>query len=270
MEQVFKQLSSIVVLYGLKIIGAVLILIAGRIGAGAARKLIKRAMGKGNVDPTIVGFVSRLGYVFVIVVAALAALAKFGIETTSFVAVLGAAGFAVGFALQGTLSHFASGVMIVIFRPFRVGDFIDAAGVNGTVEEIRLFTTVMATPDNIRLIVPNGKIFGDIIKNFSVNETRRVDVTVGIGYGDSIDRAIEVLLDVMKGDARIMRDPEPQIVVSELSDSSVNLLIRCWTRRADFWDVKCDLTKNIKNNFDKQGIQIPYPQRVVHNVAASR
>lgn len=270
MENALEQLTAFLVSYGLKVLGAVLILIAGRIAAGVARRLIARALNKCDVDSTIVGFTSRLGFILVIVVAVLASLAKFGVETTSFVAVLGAAGFAVGFALQGTLSHFASGVMIILFRPFRVGDFIEAAGVMGSVKEIRLFKTVMNTPDNITLIVPNGKIFGDIIKNFSVNETRRVDVTVGIGYGESIDRAIEVLLEVMKADERIIAEPEPQIVVSELADSSVNLLIRCWTRRNDFWAVKCDLTKNIKENFDLQSIEIPYPQRVVHNVAASK
>jgi small conductance mechanosensitive channel len=270
MENTLEQLTTFLIAYGLKVLGAILILVAGRIAAGFARRLIARALNRCNADPTIVGFTSRLGFILVIVVAVLASLAKFGIETTSFVAVLGAAGFAIGFALQGTLSHFAAGIMIILFRPYKVGDFIDAAGVMGNVKEIRLFTTVMATPDNVTMIVPNGKIFGDIIKNFSVNETRRVDVTVGIGYGESIDRAIEVLLDVMKADERIIPEPEPQIVVSELADSSVNLLIRCWTRRTDFWAVKCDLTKNIKDNFDIQSIEIPYPQRVVHNVTASR
>ncbi len=270
MEKTLEQLTSFLVTYGLKVLGAVVILIAGRIAAGLVGRIIRRALQKCDVDPTITGFASRLGFVLVILVAILASLAKFGVETTSFVAVLGAAGFAVGFALQGTLAHFASGVMIVLFRPFKVGDFIDAAGVTGNVKEIRLFNTVMATPDNVAVVVPNGKIFGDIIRNYSVNETRRVDLTVGIGYRESIDRAIEVLLEVMKSDERIIPEPEPQIVVSELADSSVNLLIRCWTRRADFWAVKCDLTKKIKENFDLQSIEIPYPQRVVHNVTAPR
>jgi small conductance mechanosensitive channel len=269
MEDAFQQLMTFAVAYGLKVLGALLILIVGRIAAGTVRKLIKRAFKKTNFDPTLAGFVGQFGYILVLVVAVLAALAKFGVETTSFVAVLGAAGFAIGFALQGSLSHFAAGIMIIVFRPFKAGDFIDAAGVMGTVQEIRLFTTVMFTPDNVVLIVPNGKIFGDIIKNYSVNATRRVDLTVGIGYGESIDRAIEVVLELMKADDRIIKEPEPQIVVQELADSSVNLLIRCWTKRTDFWGVKCDLTKKIKEDFDIQGIEIPYPQRVVHTVSGS-
>jgi small conductance mechanosensitive channel len=267
MEDTLGQLMTFAVTYGLKVLGAFLILIVGRIAAGIVRKLIKRGFKKASLDPTLAGFISQFGYILVLVVAVLAALAKFGVETTSFVAVMGAVGFAIGFALQGSLAHCAAGVMIIVFRPFKVGDFIDAAGVLGTVQEIRLFTTVMFTPDNVLLVVPNGKIFGDIIKNYSVNETRRVDLTVGIGYGDSIDRAIEVLLELMKADDRIIKEPEPQIVVQELADSSVNLLIRCWTRRGDFWGVKCDLTKNVKENFQLQGIEIPYPQRVVHTVS---
>jgi small conductance mechanosensitive channel len=263
MEETVDKIMEISVTYGLEIIGAILILIAGRIGAGIARKIVRRALAKTNVEPTIVGFTGQFVYIIVMVVAVLASLAKFGVQTTSFVAVLGAAGFAIGLALQGTLSHFAAGVLLLVFRPIKVGDFIDAGGVMGTVKEIRLFTTIMATPDNVHMVVPNSKIFNDIIKNFSVNETRRIDLTVGIGYGDSIDRAMEVLLEVMRADDRIIREPAPQIVVSDLGDSSVNLLVRCWTKRADFWPVKCDLTKNVKENLDIQGIEIPFPQRVV-------
>lgn len=254
---------QVVAKYGLQVIGALLILIFGRIAAGIARKATRKAMEKASVDPTITGFVKQLVYFVVIVVAVLASLAKFGVQTTSFVAVLGAAGFAVGFALQGSLSHFAAGVMLLVFRPIRVGDFVEVGGISGTVKQIKLFNTIMATPDNIHVVVPNGKIFNDTIKNFSVNETRRIDLTVGIGYGDSIDRAMEVLMEVMRADDRIIKEPSPQIVVVDLGDSSVNLLVRCWTKRADFWGVKCDLTKNIKENFDIQGIEIPFPQRVI-------
>jgi len=263
MEAVVGQIIEIVAKYGLQVIGAILILIFGRLGAGIAQKLVRRALGKANVDPTIVGFVGRFAYIIVMVVAVLASLAKFGVQTTSFVAVLGAAGFALGLALQGSLSHFAAGVLLLIFRPLKVGDFVEAGGVSGTIQEIRLFTTIMSSPDNVHLVVPNSKIFNDIIKNYSVNDTRRVDLNVGIGYRDSIDRAMEVLMEVMRADNRIIQEPSPQIVVTELGDSSVNLLLRCWTKRADFWAVKCDLTKNIKENFEIQGIEIPFPQRVV-------
>jgi small conductance mechanosensitive channel len=269
MENTVEQIMEITVKYGFQVIGAVLILIAGRVVAGIARKLTRRAMGKANVDPTITGFVAQFAYILVIVVAVLASLAKFGVQTTSFVAVLGAAGFAVGFALQGTLSHFAAGVLLLIFRPLKVGDFVEAGGVSGTVQEVRLFTTIMATPDNVHMVVPNAKIFNDTIRNFSVNDTRRVDLTIGIGYSDSIDRAIEVLMEVMRADDRIIQEPAPQVVVTELADSSVNLLVRCWSKRGDFWPVKTDLTKNIKENFDIQGIEIPFPQQVVKMMAPS-
>jgi small conductance mechanosensitive channel len=269
MEAAVEEIMEVVARYGLQVIGAILILILGRIGAGLARRLARRALGKASVDPTITGFVAQFAYIFVMVVAVLASLAKFGVQTTSFVAVLGAAGFAIGLALQGSLSHFAAGVMLLIFRPLRVGDFVEAGGVSGTIKEIRLFTTIMSTPDNVHMVVPNSKIFNDTIKNFSINDTRRVDLTVGIGYRDSIDRAMEVLLEVMRADDRIIREPAPQIVVTELADSSVNLLVRCWTKRTDFWPVKCDLTKNIKENFDLQGIEIPFPQRVVNVVNPS-
>jgi small conductance mechanosensitive channel len=269
MEQAFETIMEVTVEYGLQIIGAILILVAGRIGAGVARRLVRRGMKKANIDATIIGFVGQFAYIIVMAVAVLASLSKFGIQTTSFVAVLGAAGFAIGFAMQGSLSHFAAGVMLLIFRPIKAGDFIEAGGVMGSVKEIRLFNTIMATPDNVHMVVPNGKIFNDTIKNFSVNDTRRVDLTVGIGYGDSIERAMEVLLEVMRADDRIIQEPVPQIVVTDLADSSVNLLVRCWTKRSDFWPVKCDLTKNVKENLDIQGIEIPFPQRVVTMVTPS-
>jgi small conductance mechanosensitive channel len=269
MDKIVEDVIQVVAKYGLQVIGALLILIFGRIAAGIARKGTKKAMDKAGTDPTITGFVKQFAYIIVMVVAVLASLSKFGIQTTSFVAVLGAAGFAVGFALQGSLSHFAAGVMLLVFRPIRVGDFVEAGGVSGTVKEIKLFTTTMATPDNVHVVVPNSKIFNDTIKNYSVNESRRVDLTIGIGYGDSIDRAMEVLMEVMRADDRIIKEPSPQIVVVDLGDSSVNLLVRCWTKRADFWTVKCDLTKNIKENFDIQGIEIPFPQRVVNVVKQS-
>jgi small conductance mechanosensitive channel len=269
MEAVVNEVMNVVAKYGLQVIGAVLILIFGRIGAGIARRLTRRALSKTSVDPTINGFVAQFAYIIVLVVAVLASLAKFGVQTTSFVAVLGAAGFAVGFALQGSLSHFAAGVMLLIFRPLRVGDFVEAGGVSGTIKEIRLFNTIMSTPDNVHMVVPNGKIFNDTIKNFSINDTRRIDLTIGISYRDPIDRAMEVLMEVMRSDKRIIQEPAPQIVVTELADSSVNLLLRCWTKRSDFWPVKCDLTKNIKENFDIQGIEIPFPQRVINMVNPS-
>jgi len=268
MDQTIQQLTDFGVGYGIQIVGAILILIAGWIGAGIFRRLVRRSLLRAKLDATVADFLGQVIYFIVLLLAVLAMLAKFGVQTTSFVAVLGAAGFAVGLALQGSLSHFAAGLLILIFRPFKVGDLIDAGGVLGTVEEIRLFTTVLASPDNIRVIVPNSKVFNDTIRNYSVNDTRRIDLPLGIAYGASIDRAMEVLREVMKADSRVIREPEPQVVVSDFGESSVNLLVQCWTKRGDYWAAKCDLAKKIKENFDIQGIEIPYPHRVVRVVQA--
>lgn len=250
--------------YGLKIVGAIIILIVGRIVAGIVRKVIRRILERAKTDPAVISFVASLVYILILTFAVLAALAKFGIQTASFVAVLGAAGFAVGFALQGSLGNFASGVLILVFRPFRIDDFIEAAGVMGTVKEIHLFTSILATVDNVRIIVPNGKLYGDIIKNFSANAERRVDLVIGIGYTSSIQKAHEIMENLIKEDKRILSDPAPTIAVSELADSSVNFVVRPWVKKEDYWPVKFDLTRKIKETFDANGIEIPFPQRTVH------
>ncbi len=266
-KPIIDQLVTFGTTYGLQIIGAIIILIVGRIAAGICRSVVHSLLEKGKADPAIVSFAGSLIYILVLTFAILAALAKFGIQTASFVAILGAAGFAVGFALQGSLSNFAAGVLILAFRPFRVGDFIDAAGVMGTVKDIHLFTTILATPDNVQIIVPNSKLYGDIIKNFSANETRRVDLVVGIGYGSSIQEAYETIDSILKQDERVLSDPAPQIAVSELADSSVNFVVRPWVKAADYWAVKFDVTRKIKETFDQKGIEIPFPQRTVHMVS---
>ncbi len=267
-KPVIDQLLNFATTYGLQIIGAIIILIVGRIAAGIFRSVVKRLLEKGKADPAIVSFAGSLTYILVLTFAVLAALAKFGIQTASFVAVLGAAGFAVGFALQGSLSNFAAGVLILAFRPFRVGDVIDAAGVLGAVKDIHLFTTILATPDNVQIIVPNSKLYGDIIKNFSANETRRVDLVIGIGYGSSIQLAYETIAEILKQDERVLADPPPQIAVSELADSSVNFVVRPWVKAADYWNVKFDVTRKIKEVFDEKGIEIPFPQTTVHMASA--
>jgi small conductance mechanosensitive channel len=249
---------------GLKIVGAILILIAGRIVAGILRGTVRRILGRRGVDPSLINFTASLVFALIVIFAFLAAAAKFGIETASFVAVLGAVGFAIGFALQGSLSNFASGIMLLLFRPFRVGDLVDVAGATGTVKEIQLFNTILATPDNVQIIVPNSKVYGDTIKNFSAYDIRRVDLLVGIGYGSAIEKAIEVTMGLIKADGRILSDPEPMIAVAELADSSVNLVVRSWVKKEDYWGVKFDLTQSIKEAFDRHGIEIPFPQQVVH------
>jgi small conductance mechanosensitive channel len=186
------------------------------------------------------------------------------VETASFIAILGAAGFAVGFALQGSLANFAAGILILVLRPYKVGDYIDGGGVAGSVKEIKLFTTVLATPDNIKIMVPNGKIFGDVIKNITAYDTRRMDIIVGIGYDSSIQQAHDVYLNLIKSDDRVLKDPEPQVLVSELADSSVNLTGRFWVKKENYWPVRFDLTRKVKEAYDENNIEIPFPQRVVH------
>ncbi len=266
---VVERVVDIVTSYGIRVIGAVLILIIGRVAASIARKMVRKVLNRTDVDPTVVSFAGNMVYVLVLVFAVVAALAKFGVETASFVAVLGAASFAVGFALQGSLSNFAAGVLILLFRPYRLGEYIDAAGVAGTVVEIRLFNTVLATPDNVKIIVPNAKVYGDIIKNYSANDTRRVDLTVGIAYGSSIEKAFQVLKKIVDEDPRVLKDPVTQIAVAELADSSVNLIVRPWVKKGDYWPVRLDLTRKMKEELDASGIEIPFPQRVVHMAPAA-
>ncbi len=264
MESTVNHVNIFLATYGLKIIGAIIILILGRIAAGLGRRIVTKLLTKSKTDDAVISFVGSLTFFLILTFAILAALAKFGIQTASFVAILGAAGFAVGFALQGSLANFAAGVLILVLRPFKTGDYIEGAGVAGSVKKIELFTTVLATPDNVKIMVPNGKLFGDIIKNISAYDTRRVDMVIGIGYGSSIQKAVEVLSELIKGEPRILQDPAPQIAVSELADSSVNLVVRPWVKKEDYWGVKFDLTRAIKEAFDDNGVEIPFPQMVVH------
>ena len=268
MESVYQQIIPYITEWGLKVIGAIAILVIGRFVAGMIRRGVRRLLVKSNVDTAITSFVCSLVYIAVLIFAVLAALAKFGVETTSFVAVLGAAGFAVGFALQGSLSNFAAGVLILVLRPYRVGDYIEAGGAAGSVKEIQLFTTVLATPDNMRILVPNGKIYGDVIKNVTANPIRRVDLVVGISYGSSMKKARELLAKIIAEDDRVLDDPAPQIAVAELADSSVNFVVRPWVKKEDYWMVKFEMTEKIKDVFDANGIEIPFPQRTVHMVPA--
>ena len=264
MNEILNKIWELTTVFGLKILAAIVILILGRWVAKMLRKLVQRLMNKAKVDPTLVTFVGNLTYVALMTFVILAALAQLGVQTTSFVAVLGAAGLAVGLALQGSLSNFAAGVLMIIFRPFKVGDFIEGGGAAGTVEEIQIFTTQLKTPDNKTVIVPNAKMTSDNIVNWSVKGTRRVDLVMGIGYGDDIDKARQIMGEVLAEDPRILTDPAPTIAVVELADSSVNFVVRPWVNAADYWGVHFDVTEKIKKRFDAEGISIPYPQRDVH------
>jgi len=263
-EQIWMTLTDFAMGYGLRLIGAIVILIVGRFVAKMLRRTTRKAMAKTDTDLAIVNFVSSMIYYVVIVAVWLAVLGSFGIETASLVAVLGAAGFAVGFALQGSLSNFASGVMLLIFKPFRIGDVVDVAGVVGTVRDMGLFTTLIYSPDNIKIMVPNSKIFGDTIKNITAEDTRRVDMTMGIGYGSDIGRAIDIMQGLLDVDPRVLKDPAPQLVVGKLADSSVNILVRPWVKTEDFWGVLFDFQRAAKEAFSREGIEIPFPQMVIH------
>lgn len=243
---------------------AAAILFGGIWLAKRIKKYIASTMEKREVDALLASFSSNIIYVALVAFVIIAALGQLGIQTTSFVAIIGAAGLAIGLSLQGSLSNFASGVMIIAFRPFKVGDFIEAGGVSGVVEGIQIFSTQMRTGDNKAIIVPNSNIIGGNITNYSAKDTRRVDLVFGIGYDDDIKKAKEVLAELVASDERILKDPEPVIAVSELADSSVNFVCRPWVKTADYWGVYFDLTEAVKLRFDKEGISIPYPQQDVH------
>lgn len=250
--------------YGFKVVGAIVVLIVGVTVAKMIRGSVRKALGRSNLDATLVPFLSGIAYYLMIAFVIIAVLQLFGVETTSMVAVLGAAGFAIGLAMQGTLSNFSAGVMLLVFRPFRVGDFVDIAGTSGTVKEVGIFSTTMSTPDNVQIITPNSSIYGQTIKNFSANDTRRVDLVMGIGYGDDISLAIETMERIMAADERVLKDPAPVIAVHELADSSVNLVVRPWCTKEDYWAVRWDLTRKFKEQLEAAGCNIPFPQRDVH------
>jgi small conductance mechanosensitive channel len=263
-DQVVQNAVTLVSSWGLQVAGALAVLILGRFACGIARKAVRRGMESRGVDASLVPFISNLVYFILLATVVIAVLGLFGIQTASLVAVLGTAGLAIGLALQGTLANFSSGVMLLLFRPFHVGDYIEAAGVAGTVDEIGVFSTTLNTPDNVRIIVPNSGIFGATIKNFSANDTRRNDIVIGISYDDDITNAIAVVNAVLGKDSRILSDPEPTVAVSELSDSSVNLVVRPWCRKEDYWNLRFDLIRRFKKDLEQGGCSIPYPQRDVH------
>jgi len=264
LENLWTELYTFAALYGTKIIGAVAILVLGRIGVGIFTSVIRRLLKKSKVDATLSKFVlniTKIGLMTFVIISALGAL---GVQTASFIAIIGAAGLAVGFALQGSLANFASGVMLIIFRPFKSGDYVEAGGIGGSVEEIQIFNTTLKTPDNKIVIVPNGQITGDKIINYSAMDKRRIDMVFGISYEDNIKAAKEVLEKIIAADERILKDPAPVIAVLELADSSVNFAVRPWVKTADYWSVYFDITEKVKITFDEKNISIPYPQRDVH------
>ena len=262
-------IADLVMTWGLRVLGALAVLMIGRVVAGWARGSVRKVLTRGSVDSTLVPFISNMVYYLMMAFVVIAVLGLFGIPTASVIAVLGAAGLAVGLALQGTLGNFAAGIMLLLFRPFRVGDFVEVAGTAGGVREISIFNTVLNTPDNVRITVPNGVVFGQIIKNYSSNDNRRVDMVFGIGYGDDIGKAVDIILNAINSDSRVLKDPAPVVAVSELADSSVNLVVRPWCRKEDYWGLRWDLTRRLKEDLEAGGCNIPFPQRDVHLYQAS-
>ena len=264
MEEILTQIKEILAIYGIRVIAALAIFIIGRWVSKGLRNLIRRIMIRSKVDQTLVSFVCNLSYVAMLAFVIIAALSKLGIETTSIIAIMGASALAIGLALKGSLSNFAAGVMMIIFRPFKVGDYIEGGGTAGTVEEIQIFTTQLKSADNKTIIVPNARMLDNNIVNYSTKATRRVDMTFGIGYDDDIDKARAVIREIIDGDKRMLKDPAPMVVVGALADSSVNFTVRVWTKSSDYWGFFFDTTEAVKKRFDAESIGIPYPQQDVH------
>ena len=261
--------SGTVVNFGKNLVIALVIFYVGRMVVALVVRGLRKLMQKQDVDKTLQTFVCNLVRMALLVVVIIAAIGALGIQTTSFIAIFGAAGLAIGLALQGSLSNFAAGVLIVLFRPYKVGNFIEGAGISGVVEQVQILTTVLKTGDNKQVIVPNSQIMNSIITNYSANDTRRVDMVVGVSYDDDIDKVRRTLEELVTADDRILDEPACTIAVSALADSSVNFVVRPWTKTSDYWGVMFDMTEAIKKRFDKEGISFPFPQQDVHLYKAS-
>ena len=266
-SETMEFLTTYAAEYAIAVVGVIVILVVGFIAAGWVGRAVRSMLGRSKkTDPLIINFVAAVARYGVIAFTVIAALDQFGVETTSFVALMGAAGLAIGLAFQGALGNLAAGVMILAFRPFRLGHFIEAGGVAGTVDSVSLFVTELHTADNVHIIVPNGSLWNTAIKNYSHHATRRCDFVLGIGYGSSHMEAMKALREMADADARVLKDPAPQIVVSNLGDSSVDITIRLWCNAGDYWGLKFDYTQAMKEKMDEICVEIPFPQRTIHMV----
>ncbi|MBQ4830894.1 mechanosensitive ion channel [Alteromonas sp. CI.11.F.A3] len=263
-SDVERYINDYAIPWGINIAMAIVIYVIGRIVVGFILSLFRRLMAKSKYDAMLVDFLEAIISAILMLFVIVASLNQLGVDTTSLVAILGAAGLAIGLSLQDSLKNFAAGVMLLVFKPFKSGDFVEAAGTAGTINKIGIFTTTMTTPDNKEIIVPNGGIYSNNITNYSAKETRRVDMVVGIGYDADLRKAKEILNEMVRADERILSEPAPTVAVSELADSSVNFVVRPWCKASDFWGVKFDFTEQVKLRFDQEGISIPFPQMDVH------
>jgi small conductance mechanosensitive channel len=263
-EELFDLLKTMILTYGLKLIGGIVFLIIGFYLIKKAKKLLQKVFEKQSMEPSLASFLLSFITIGLKVLVVITVLGMIGVEMTSFIAILGAAGLAVGLALSGTLQNFAGGVILLLLKPFKVGDFIEAQGYLGSVMEIQIFNTILKTPDNKLVIIPNGPLATNSLTNFSAMPTRRVDWVFGIAYGDSFPKAKSVLLRLIESDSRILKDPQPFIVLSSLGDSSVNLTVRVWVNSGDYWPVFFEMQEKVYDTFAKEGINIPFPQMDVH------
>ena len=263
-DDLTKYLDEFIIPFAINLAMAIAIYVVGKFVVKLLVSAFKKVMAKSKYDDMLVDFLSSILNALLMLFVIMAALSELGVNTTSFAAIVAAAGLAIGLSLQGSLQNFASGVMLLIFRPFKAGDFVDAGGVAGSVVSIGVFSTIMSTPDNKEIIVPNGNIYGGNITNFSAKDTRRVDMKFGIGYGDDLLKAKKVLEEMVGADDRILAEPAPTVAVAELGDSSVNFVVRPWVKSGDYWGVMFDFTEAVKLRFDQENISIPFPQMDVH------
>jgi small conductance mechanosensitive channel len=264
LQAILERIYALIIRYGIKFILAIVVLIIGLIVIRWITRGLVKIMKRSNVNESLIPFLRSLSNILLKVMLVISVMGMVGIEMTSFIAVLGAAGLAVGLALQGTLQNFAGGVMILLFKPYEVGHFIEAQGYMGTVKEIQIFTTVLTTPDNRKVIIPNSPLATNSLINYSAMLTRRIDFSFGIGYGDDIDKAKDILLKMARNDDRLLKENPPEVMVEALADSSVNLKLRVWLKAEDYWPVFFEYTENVKKQFDLAGVSIPFPQRDVH------
>jgi len=263
-ETLMATATEVIATWTPKVLGAFAVLLFGWIFAGWIKGFTRRVLKRSPIDDMLIPFLSGVIHVLVITIVGVTAVGALGVNTASFVAVLGAAGLAIALAFQGTFSNFAAGVMLLTFRPFKVGDFVETAGVSGSVKGVSIFTSLLHTPDNIQIRVPNSQIFGETIKNYSANETRRIDLVIGVDYGDDLGVAARTCTDTVSSDPRVLSDPEPVVALNELGASSVDFVVRPWVKTEDYWATRWDLTRALKENLEAAGCSFPFPQRDVH------
>ncbi len=268
-DALLQDATAVVAAWTPKVLAALAVLVVGMLIARWSRGMTQRAIARSRVDPMLAPFVAGLVHVGIVVLVAITAVNTIGVATTSFVAVIGAAGLAIALAFQGTFSNFASGVILLTFRPFDIGNFVEVGGQSGTVRSVGIFSSVLATPDNIEIRIPNSQVVGQTIRNYSAYDTRRIDLVIGVGYDDDLGVAVRTCMDVLAADSRVLEDPKAVVAVHELGDSSVNLVVRPWVQASDYWVTRWDLTRALKENLEAAGCSIPFPQRDVHIHQAS-